>query len=108
MTRIIRSTVTSKGQITLPKAVRDHLHATQGTQLEFVLDGDSVTVRNSEPNLNAWQEWLGAVPLPDGQTVEDFMNDIRDRESRPPPIPNPPEQRIIYILPDGTETTRKP
>lgn len=31
------ATITSKGQITLPKAVREHLHVAQGDQLEFVI-----------------------------------------------------------------------
>lgn len=31
------ATVTSKGQITLPKAIREHLHVDQGDQVEFVI-----------------------------------------------------------------------
>ena len=32
------ATVTSKGQITLPKTIREHLHVVQGDQLEFIVD----------------------------------------------------------------------
>ncbi|HEY0510677.1 MAG TPA: AbrB/MazE/SpoVT family DNA-binding domain-containing protein [Thermoanaerobaculia bacterium] len=40
------STVTSKGQITLPKEVRDHFHLKAGDQVEFQIDpGGRVEVR---------------------------------------------------------------
>ncbi|HEX2162801.1 MAG TPA: type II toxin-antitoxin system PrlF family antitoxin [Thermoanaerobaculia bacterium] len=32
--------ITSKGQVTLPKAVRDHLHVDQGDRVEFVVEAD--------------------------------------------------------------------
>lgn len=102
---VIRSTVSSKGQITLPKAVRDHLHATQGTQLEFVLEGDGVTVRNSNTEADPWLQWLGAAKLPAGETVEDFMNDIRDQDGRGR-VPNPPRQRIIYLTAGSAGTSK--
>jgi antitoxin PrlF len=40
------STVTSKGQITLPKEVRDHFHLRTGDQVEFRIEpGGMVEVR---------------------------------------------------------------
>lgn len=40
------ATVTSKGQITLPKEVREHLHLTEGDRVEFVIEGEgTVQVR---------------------------------------------------------------
>lgn len=38
------ATLTSKGQITLPRAIRDRLHVTTGDQVDFVVnqDGDIV------------------------------------------------------------------
>ena len=34
------STLTSKGQITLPKEVREHLHVSAGDRLDFLIDDD--------------------------------------------------------------------
>jgi antitoxin PrlF len=40
------ATVTNKGQVTLPKAIRDELNIEQGTQLDFQLNPDgSMSVR---------------------------------------------------------------
>jgi AbrB family looped-hinge helix DNA binding protein len=40
------ATITSKGQITLPKAVREHLHVAQGDRVEFVVEANgAVQVR---------------------------------------------------------------
>lgn len=36
------STVTSKGQITIPKEIRDLLHIRSNDKVDFVLDGDRV------------------------------------------------------------------
>ncbi|MBL7050030.1 MAG: AbrB/MazE/SpoVT family DNA-binding domain-containing protein [Nitrospira sp.] len=32
------STITSKGQITIPKEIRDHLHIKAGDKIDFILD----------------------------------------------------------------------
>jgi len=36
------STVTSKGQVTIPKEIRDLLHIRLNDKVDFVLDGDRV------------------------------------------------------------------
>ncbi len=36
------STVTSKGQVTIPKEIRDRLHICSNDKVDFVLDGDRV------------------------------------------------------------------
>ena len=36
----MHATITSKGQITLPKPIRDKLHLKPGDKIEFVLDDD--------------------------------------------------------------------
>lgn len=41
-----RATVTTKGQITIPKSVRDRLHLTAGSTVDFVLEAnDRVVLR---------------------------------------------------------------
>jgi len=47
------ATVTSKGQVTIPKRIRDELGLTAGTEVEFVLEEDgTVRVRPKEPAMD--------------------------------------------------------
>ena len=39
-----RATMTSKGQITIPKSVRDALHLNPGDRVDFILDGEGKVV----------------------------------------------------------------
>jgi len=39
-----RSTITSKGQITLPKEIREHLHVSTGDGLDFIVAEDGSVV----------------------------------------------------------------
>jgi AbrB family looped-hinge helix DNA binding protein len=41
--------VTSKGQVTIPVAVREKAGLMPGTDVEFVVDGDSVLIRRAQP-----------------------------------------------------------
>ena len=42
---MLRSTVTSKGQTTIPGEIRDALKIKPGDRLEYVLEGDHATIR---------------------------------------------------------------
>ncbi|OLV17789.1 AbrB/MazE/SpoVT family DNA-binding domain-containing protein [Deinococcus marmoris] len=102
----VHGTVTSKGQITLPKTVRDYLGIKPGSRLEFVLEDGSVSVRNSAPAADPLQAWFGTMTLPEGQTATGWVRDLRDQNdglSEGQPLSPPePGQRITYLNPDGT------
>ena len=36
----MQATITSKGQVTLPKPIRDRLHLRPGDKIDFILDAD--------------------------------------------------------------------
>jgi antitoxin PrlF len=49
---MLSSTITVKGQTTIPKAVREHLNLQSGDQLDFVIQSDgSVVVRPAALNV---------------------------------------------------------
>lgn len=53
-------TVTSKGQVTLPKKVRDAIGIKPGTEVEFDVQGDQVIMRKHVP-MEAFAEWEGRL-----------------------------------------------
>ena len=71
------SKMTRKGQVTIPKRLRDHFNLKPGSEIEFVSNGQGeVVVRTKEkPNPSRFDEFLGTVDL--GMTTDEFMKMIR-------------------------------
>lgn len=66
------ATVTSKGQVTIPKDVRDALHIRSGTELTFVIKPDgTVYIR---PRTGSIWDIIGKLKATRHATIED-MND---------------------------------
>ena len=68
------ATVTSKGQITIPKKVRDALGIRTGSELAFEVEGESIRVRKIEDRRKI-DRWRGALDL--GEPVDDFVDRLR-------------------------------
>lgn len=71
------ATVTSKGQITLPKKVRDALGLVPGSQVEFAFEDGRVVLRRQIPPevFERWEGYLrGKLP---GRTVDETMEMLR-------------------------------
>ena len=91
----MEATVAERGQITLPKAVRDALGLTKGTQLKVELDGSRIILRKNVDD--AISRVRGRVPLPPGVSTDDIMRELRGRapgdpvaewdQSETPPTP---------------------
>lgn len=75
------STVTSKGQVTLPKKVRDALGLVPGSKVEFELREGQVLLhkRVSEEKLARWQGFLRGKLSED--SVDDFVDSLRGEGS---------------------------
>lgn len=71
------ATVTSKGQVTLPKAIRDALGLSPGSQVEFELEDGKVLLRK-RVSAEALQRWEGHLrgQLPAG-SVDGMMEMLR-------------------------------
>ena len=69
--------VAERGQITLPKAVRDALGLTKGTQLKVELDGSRIILRKNVDD--AISRARGRFKLPAGVTTDDIMRELRGR-----------------------------
>ena len=73
----MEATVAERGQITLPKAVRDALGLTKGTQLKVELDGGRMILRKNVDD--AISRARGRFKLDGFATVDDAMRAIRGR-----------------------------
>ena len=79
----MEATVAERGQITLPKAVRDALGLTKGTTLKIELDGGRIILRKDVSK--ALREARGKFKLVDGYTsTDDAMRAIRGRAPNDP------------------------
>ena len=74
----MEATVAERGQITLPKAVRDALGLTKGTQLKVELDGSTIILRKNVEN--AVSRLRGRFKLAEGfSSTDEAMRAIRGR-----------------------------
>jgi AbrB family looped-hinge helix DNA binding protein len=73
----MEATVAERGQITLPKAVRDALGLTKGTQLKVEIDGGRIILRKNVDD--AVSRARGRFKLPAGKTTDDVMRELRGR-----------------------------
>ena len=76
---MVESGVTSKGQTTLPKAVREALGVQPGDRVRYIIEGDTVRIVAVRP----FQRLFGALPY-DGPPVslEDMDKAIADGARR--------------------------
>jgi AbrB family looped-hinge helix DNA binding protein len=78
-----KARVTSKGQITLPKAVRERLRLRPGDDIEFVEDERGLHVQpNTEDFESALEEWRGYLlkfPELRGKTTDELIEEWRGR-----------------------------
>jgi AbrB family looped-hinge helix DNA binding protein len=73
--------VTSKGQVTLPKAMRDDLGINPGDEVDFIKENGTYRVRKHFDRAKfdaAIQKWAGTVDL-GGMTVDEYIEETRGR-----------------------------
>ena len=68
-------TVAERGQITLPKSVRDALGLTKGSTLKVELDGGRIILKKSVDD--SISRARGRFNLPAGQTSDDLTRGLR-------------------------------
>ncbi|GBF04095.1 transcriptional regulator, AbrB family [Deinococcus aerius] len=75
----MRTTLTSKGQLTLPAEIRKRLRLKQGTQFEVTTNeqGQVVMTPVVEPD-DPFAAWVGVLePLPEGMSSAEFIRELR-------------------------------
>ncbi|HEY4065845.1 MAG TPA: AbrB/MazE/SpoVT family DNA-binding domain-containing protein [Burkholderiaceae bacterium] len=64
--------MTSKGQVTIPKAVRQQLGLKQGTRVAFVVEGDHAVLRPAMPQRPAPKSGFGMIEVAGPAVPADF------------------------------------
>ena len=75
----MKSVVSEKGQVTIPKALRDRLGLRAGTALEFEAEGGALVARKADP-VDVFRKWRGRGQLPGGLTVDRHLRRTRDAD----------------------------
>jgi antitoxin PrlF len=71
--------VSEKGQVTIPKALRDELGLDTGTVLEFHEENGRL-VAQKQIQENPITAWRGRAKLPLGRNVDDYLAHIRGKK----------------------------
>lgn len=78
--------VGERGQVVIPKAIRDHLGLDKNSAIEFEMKGSTVTLaskrdmRRFDEGIRKWRGVLRKQMLADGySSTEELMKDLRGR-----------------------------
>ena len=73
------STMTSKGQLTVPKEIRKRLGLEAGDRVEFVVEEDRTVIRPARAEANPFEKYIGILgPFPGGEEgIKAWIDDMR-------------------------------
>jgi AbrB family looped-hinge helix DNA binding protein len=76
------STLTSKGQVTIPQEIRIRLGLREGDRVEFVASGDAIVIRPARAAGNPFLEFAGVLDtFPEGApAINRWVAELRDEE----------------------------
>ena len=72
----MKTTVSEKGQITIPKALRDKLGIRPGTVLDFEADRGRL-IASKRTSVDVIRKWRGRGKLPGGIAVDAYLKRSR-------------------------------
>jgi antitoxin PrlF len=72
----MKAVLSEKGQITIPKAIRDRLGLRPGTELEFEAVGGKLVARKVQA-ADPFRKWRGRGRLPAGTSVDEYLSQVR-------------------------------
>jgi antitoxin PrlF len=73
------STISSKGQITVPQEIRKRLGLEPGDRVEFVVEEGRTVIRPARSEVNPFERFIGiADPFPGGEEgIKAWIDDMR-------------------------------
>ncbi len=82
MSSSMTHTLTQKGQVTIPKAVRDFLGLRPGQEVSFSIDGNVAIVKKGEQSSKKMETWIGfgKGKLSNFKNIDDYLLKTRGRK----------------------------
>jgi AbrB family looped-hinge helix DNA binding protein len=74
--------VSEKGQVTIPKRVRDQLGIRPGTTLTFAAVGGKLVASKAAEAGDVFEKWRGRGRIPGGLSVDAYLAKARDGHIR--------------------------
>lgn len=75
------SSISSKGQVTVPQEIRNRLGLSAGDRVEFVIEGDRTIIRPLRNGTDPFARYQGALGSPGGaKDVNAWVRELRDEE----------------------------
>jgi antitoxin PrlF len=73
------STISSKGQITVPQEIRKRLGLAPGDRVEFVIEEGRTVIRPLHSEVNPFEKYIGILgPFPGGdEGIKAWIDDMR-------------------------------
>lgn len=73
------STISSKGQVTVPQEIRKRLGLQTGDRVEFVVEEGRTVIRPARSEVNPFERFIGiADPFPGGEEgIKAWIDDMR-------------------------------
>ena len=78
------STISSKGQVTVPQEIRNRLGLATGDRVDFVIEGKRTVLRPACSGPNPFEKYRGILKtFPGGKKeINAWIGDLRDDDSR--------------------------
>ena len=73
------STISTKGQITVPLEVRRRLGLKEGDRVEFVVDNGQTVLRPARSSENPFERYIGKLPaFESAREINEWVAELRD------------------------------
>ena len=75
------STISSKGQVTVPQKIRARLGLSAGDQVEFVIEGELTVIRPARTASNPFDKYKGVLPaFSSEKEIHSWVDDLRSAD----------------------------
>ena len=76
------STISSKGQITVPLEIRHRLGLKEGDRVEFFVDNDRTIIRPAQAVSNPFEQYVGILPaFGSKREINEWVRGMRDEDT---------------------------